>query len=292
MQLQPSIDRGSDVCLTFSLHFPWEDSHSFQRQRSPPLIHSSSMAVPEKKNDPKDKQQDTTPPSISDAFYFASPADYIYAFFGTLGAFLVGCSIPVFNVIFGRMLDNLNEGLDELQQSVNQVAVIFAIMAAGALIIGTLQVYCWSTFGERQTQKMREAYVRSILSQEVGWFDLNGAAEQSTKVADLCGKVCKLLSSRSSDLSSQVQDGLGRKAADFIQNLCQFFASFAVAFYISWRLSVSDDHPTPLLSLCSLIFSVFVSLCLSSLFFFLPFLVLDSVDGFLSPLSLTQQTML
>jgi ABC-type multidrug transport system fused ATPase/permease subunit len=129
------------------------------------------------------------PPSIRDAFYFASASDYIYAIFGSLGAFLVGCSIPIFNVIFGRMLDNLNDGLGQLQHSVNQVAMIFAIMAGGALIIGTLQVFCWSTFGERQTQKMREAYVRSLLSQEIGWFDLNGAAEQSTKVADLCGKV-------------------------------------------------------------------------------------------------------
>jgi ATP-binding cassette, subfamily B (MDR/TAP), member 1 len=130
-----------------------------------------------------------TKPSISDAFYFATPTDYVYAFFGSLGAFLVGCSIPIFNVIFGEMLDNLNQGENELQKSVNQVAMIFAIMAGGALLIGTLQVYCWSTFGERQTQRMREAYVKSLLSQEIGWFDVNGAAEQSTKVADLCGKV-------------------------------------------------------------------------------------------------------
>lgn len=128
-------------------------------------------------------------PSLSDAFYFASFSDYMYAFFGSFGAILVGCSIPIFNVIFGRMLNNLNSGPDELQDAVNFVAMIFAIMAGGALIVGTLQVYCWSTFGERQTQKMREAYVSSLLSQEVGWFDVNGAAEQSTKVADLCGKV-------------------------------------------------------------------------------------------------------
>jgi ATP-binding cassette, subfamily B (MDR/TAP), member 1 len=129
--------------------------------------------------------------SLSDAFYFATPSDYVYAFFGSLGAFLVGCSIPIFNVIFGEMLDNLNKGEDALQKAVNSVAMIFAIMAGGALIIGTLQVYCWSTFGERQTQRMREAYVKSLLSQEIGWFDLNGAAEQSTKVADLCGKVSR-----------------------------------------------------------------------------------------------------
>lgn len=32
-------------------------------------------------------------------------------------------------------------------------------------------------------------YVRAILSQEVGWFDTCGAAQLSTRVADLTGKV-------------------------------------------------------------------------------------------------------
>lgn len=175
-------------------------------------------------NQETNKIEENSKPSISDAFHFATFIDCLYALFGSLGATGVGCAIPIFNIIFGKMLDNLNKGPGELQDAVNKVAMIFAIMAGGALLVGLFQVYCWSTFGERQTQKMREAYVKSLLSQEIGWFDINGAAEQSTKVADLCGKV---------------QDGLGRKAADFIQNTAQFVASFAVAFYISWKLSVS-----------------------------------------------------
>ena len=48
--------------------------------------------------------------------------------------------------------------------------------------------------------------MQAILSQEVGWFDIQGAGEMGTRVADLIGRV---------------QDGLGRKAADLIQNLAQ-----------------------------------------------------------------------
>lgn len=43
--------------------------------------------------------------------------------------------------------------------------------------------------GERQTQKLRELYVKSILSQEIGWFDTCGAGELATKLAELTGKV-------------------------------------------------------------------------------------------------------
>jgi len=173
--------------------------------------------------------------TIQEIFSFASGTDYLYVGFGTMGAIGVGCAMPIFNIVFGQMLDNLNQGPGQLQQSVNQVAMIFAIMAGCAFIVGILQVYCWSTFGERQTQKMREAYVKSILSQEIGWFDLNGAAEQSTRVADLCGKV---------------QDGFGRKAGDFLQNASQFGASFVVAFYISWKLSLVLLSSLPLIGFC------------------------------------------
>lgn len=50
----------------------------------------------------------------------------------------------------------------------------------------------WSIAGERQSQKFRVKYVRAILSQEVGWFDTCGAAQLSTRVADLTGKVCRV----------------------------------------------------------------------------------------------------
>lgn len=181
------------------------------------------------------KNQSQSSGSLSEVFSFSSGTDYVYMTMGSLGAIGVGCAMPVFNIVFGRMLDNLNKGTDELQESVNKVAMIFAIMAAAAFFVGILQVYCWSTFGERLTQKMREAYVRSILSQEIGWFDLNGAAEQSTRVADLCGKV---------------QDGLGRKAGDFLQNASQFCACFIVAFYISWNLSLVLLSSLPLIGCC------------------------------------------
>jgi ABC-type multidrug transport system fused ATPase/permease subunit len=155
-----------------------------EEENSPSLFEERALM-----SNNNDENETKNYPSLRDAFHFATFTDSVYAFFGTLSAFFVGCSIPIFNVIFGEILDNFNKGVDQLQKGVNSVAMIFAIMAGGALIVGTFQVYCWSIFGERQTQRMREAYVRSILSQEIGWFDLNGAAEQSTKVADLCGKV-------------------------------------------------------------------------------------------------------
>jgi ATP-binding cassette subfamily B (MDR/TAP) protein 1 len=84
-------------------------------------------------------------------------------------------------------------------------------------------VYCWAYTGERQTQRFREKYVNAILSQEIGWFDTCGAGELATRVAELCGKI---------------QDGMGRKIGDSVQYITQIVGSFAVAFYLSWRLAI------------------------------------------------------
>ena len=143
---------------------------------------------------------------------------------GSIGSMITGVSLPIFNILFGQMLDSLNKkGVGGYQDAVNQVCISFVIVAAANVVAGTMQVYFWSAAGERQTQRFREKYVRSILSQEIGWFDTCGASELSTKVADLTGKV---------------QDGLGRKAADLIQYFTQLVASYAVGFYLSWKLTV------------------------------------------------------
>ena len=73
------------------------------------------------------------------------------------------------------------------------------------------------------SQRLREAYVNSILRQEIGWFDVHGAGTLSTKVADLCGKV---------------QDGTGRKISDFFLYASQIIGSYIVALYLSWKLAV------------------------------------------------------
>jgi ATP-binding cassette subfamily B (MDR/TAP) protein 1 len=83
-------------------------------------------------------------------------------------------------------------------------------------------VYCWTAAGERQTQKFRARYVSAVLSQEMGWFDSCGAGELATRV---------------SEYTAQVQDGMGRKIGELIQNGTQIVACLAVAFYLQAKIT-------------------------------------------------------
>jgi len=126
--------------------------------------------------------------SLSQLFSQAESIDILYMVLGSIGSMVTGVSLPIFNILFGQMLDSLNKkGVGGYQDAVNQVCISFVIVAAANVVAGAMQVYFWSAAGERQTQRFREKYVRSILSQEIGWFDTCGASELSTKVADLTG---------------------------------------------------------------------------------------------------------
>lgn len=143
-------------------------------------------------------------------------------FLGVLGGLISGVSIPIFNVLFGRILDTLNKDPNGFDDAIAFLCISFIVVAAANILSGFLQVYCWSATGERQTQKFRERYVKAILSQEIGWFDTCGAGELSTRLAELIGKV---------------QDGMGRKIGDLVQYLAQVVASLAVAFYLNWKIT-------------------------------------------------------
>ena len=126
--------------------------------------------------------------SFSETFADAELYDYLLMILGTFGAFGTGCALPIFNYLFGELMDNMNNSGDFMDK-INYISFLFAVVSAGVLVCGFLQVYCWALVGERQTQRFRMKYVRAILSQEIGWFDTTGAAQLPTKVAHFTSKV-------------------------------------------------------------------------------------------------------
>jgi ATP-binding cassette, subfamily B (MDR/TAP), member 1 len=109
-----------------------------------------------------------TSASMGELFREADAMDYALMFIGTIGAIGTGASLPVFCILFGRMLDKLNDG-GSIQEAVNGVVILFIIVACGNIVVSFVQVVGWTISGERQIQKIRTKYVRAMLSQEIGW---------------------------------------------------------------------------------------------------------------------------
>eukprot|EP01031_Cornospumella_fuschlensis_P050362 gene50362-61615_t len=112
--------------------------------------------------------------TLAQTFSNATSQDVLLMVLGTIGGIVTGVSIPLFNVLFGRIIDKLNTNPNGFTDAIDTLCLSFLVVACANLFSGFLQVYCWSATGERQTQRFRERYVNALLSQEIGWFDTVG----------------------------------------------------------------------------------------------------------------------
>ena len=62
---------------------------------------------------------------------------------------------------------------------------LFLIVTVGVFIAAYIQISLMQTACERQVQKMRLLYYRSVLRQDIGWFDLNPSGEVSSRLNEL-----------------------------------------------------------------------------------------------------------
>ena len=71
-----------------------------------------------------------------------------------------------------------------LLKQIGLYSLYYVGMATGVLIATFLATVFWNISAYRQTRRMRLAFYRSILRQEIGWFDVTEANELSTRLAE------------------------------------------------------------------------------------------------------------
>ncbi|KAI7832934.1 multidrug resistance protein 1-like protein [Kickxella alabastrina] len=81
---------------------------------------------------------------------------------------------------------------------------------------------CWAIAAENQGLRIRKLYYKSILRQDIGWFDTVKTGELTTRITN--------------DVNL-VQDGLGEKVGFVFMNVVGFLVSFIIAFVKGWKLT-------------------------------------------------------
>ena len=99
---------------------------------------------------------------------------------------VVNCSSPTFNslleLIYGTSSNCLDNGA--FIDSVNEQIYIYIGIALGTFLASYLQVFFFQLACERQVHKIRLAYYRALLRQNVGWFDANPQGEISSRLTE------------------------------------------------------------------------------------------------------------
>ncbi|CAA3003694.1 ABC transporter B family member 15-like [Olea europaea subsp. europaea] len=167
--------------------------------------------------------------SIRSIFIHADGFDIFLMIMGFLGAAGNGISIPLMTYITAELMNNFGAEnasiVNYFTEVVNQNSLGLCYLACGQCVACFLEGYCWTRTAERQASRLRTSYLKAVLRQDVGYFDLH-----VTSTADVIASV-------STD-SLVIQDAISEKVPVFLMNLWTVVGAYIIAFLTIWRLAV------------------------------------------------------
>ncbi|KDO82143.1 hypothetical protein CISIN_1g047171mg [Citrus sinensis] len=147
-------------------------------------------------------------------FRYADGKDKLLLLFGTVGSIGDGMMTPLTMYILSMVINEL--GTSDISISIEAVDKV------------PEKGMCWTRTAERQASRIRMEYLKSVLRQEVGFFD-NQTSSSST---------FQVVTNITSDAHS-IQDAVAEKIPNCLAHLTSFIGSILVAFLLSWRLALA-----------------------------------------------------
>ncbi|PVU97356.1 hypothetical protein BB559_002055, partial [Furculomyces boomerangus] len=200
-----------------------------------------------KKSATKDTDKNKAPPvPFSTLFRYATPLEKLVLAVGIFCSICVGAGMPLMSLFFSNIAgafisysfyinsDQLELAKSSLRSTINHNCLIFLGLAAGMFVFSYGQSVTFSVIAERQTLRIRQAYYKSVLKQDMTWFDKTATGDLTTRI--------------SSDVSL-IQDGIGVKVSYLIQHLTTFVAGFVIAFIRGYKMALVIISLVPLLAL-------------------------------------------
>ncbi|OVA14323.1 ABC transporter [Macleaya cordata] len=186
--------------------------------------------------------------SIRSIFIHADGIDKCLMILGFMGAIGDGFGTPVMLFLTSKIMNNLGSGpptSDDPNQlflkTITKNSVSLLYLACAYWLTCFMEGYCWTRTGERQASRMRARYLKAVLRQDVGYFDLQVAStsEVVTSVSNDC---------------LVIQDVLSEKVPNFLMNVAMFVGCYIAAFLLMWRLALVGFPSVVLLVIPGLVY--------------------------------------
>ncbi|XP_075683423.1 ATP-binding cassette sub-family B member 5-like isoform X1 [Rhinoderma darwinii] len=180
-------------------------------------------------------------------FRFADWLDVLYMIIGSLGALCNGICLPLMHIVFGEMTDSILchnstqnssqcEQFKPIEEQMTLFSLYYAAIGAAVLVCGYVQVSFWVLAAARQTRRIRKTFFHSVLSKDMGWFDVTKSGE---------------LNSRLTEDINKINDGIGDKVGHLLQNSATCIAGLVIGLAKGWQLALVYMSTSPLMSLSS-----------------------------------------
>ncbi|KAF8089748.1 hypothetical protein N665_0498s0049 [Sinapis alba] len=188
-----------------------------------------------KKTEKKEDHEKTKTVPFYKLFAFADSFDILLMILGTLGSIGNGLGFPIMTILFGDLIDAFgqNQNNSNVSDKVSKVALKFVWLGIGTFAAAFLQLSGWMISGERQAARIRSMYLKTILRQDIAFFDVD------TNTGEVVGRM--------SGDTVLIQDAMGEKVGKAIQLLSTFVGGFVIAFLKGWLLTLVMLSSIPLL---------------------------------------------
>ncbi|GAB2264092.1 hypothetical protein Droror1_Dr00026226 [Drosera rotundifolia] len=209
------------------------------RERKEMEVGSVQDGKKEGKQEEEEKQKEiVSPVGFRELFRFADGLDLVLMGIGSIGAFVHGCSLPLFLRFFADLVNSFGSYSDEPDKMVQQVskyAFYFLVVGAAIWASSWAEIACWMWTGERQSTKMRIKYLEAALNQDIQYFDTE------VRTSDVVFAI-------NTD-AVMIQDAISEKLGNFIHYMATFVSGFAVGFTAVWQLGLLTLGLVPLIAI-------------------------------------------
>ncbi|XVE77403.1 hypothetical protein DITRI_Ditri13aG0059800 [Diplodiscus trichospermus] len=223
------------------------EASTLERQEEPEKVSDVTNGENQDSQSSKREEKTSTVPFYK-LFAFADSKDVCLMIIGTIGAVGNGLCMPLLTILFGDVIDAFGQSQrnDQLVvDAVSKVALKFVYLALGAAAAAFLQVTCWMVTGERQAARIRGLYLKTILRQDVAFFDME------TNTGEVVGRM--------SGDTVLIQDSMGEKVGKFLQLVSTFLGGFVLALTKGWLLTLVMFSSIPLLVISGAIVAIVIS---------------------------------
>ncbi|OQV08502.1 hypothetical protein CLAIMM_12765 [Cladophialophora immunda] len=162
-------------------------------------------------------------------FRYASRQEICILALSASSAVVSGAVQPLMTLVLGSLAGRFtgfqagSAATSDFNHQLSRLALYFVYLGIGSFVAVFIAIQGFSFAGEAITRRTREAYLQSIMRQNIAFFDSIGAGEVASRI--------------SGDMN-MIQDGISQKLGLTAAGVTTFFAALAVGFIRSWKLTL------------------------------------------------------
>jgi ATP-binding cassette subfamily B (MDR/TAP) protein 1 len=152
---------------------------------------------------------------------------------GSVCAIANGTVMPLYAVLLGNLVNSLSTTNESVYSKVLVYAGLLFALGVAALIVATISYATWSIASQKQVKIIREQYLRSVLRQEIGWWDQQSPGELAARLAVD---------------SEQIQAAIGTSIPACLQHVSRFLSGIIIGLVYGWQLALLIFAVVPIIA--------------------------------------------